>query len=69
MRNVLSSFVTRFIYIYIYRVIIDNMEYLLRKGMIRTCELSYKVFRVLWKAGRFYLIEKKLYLLDFLGFI
>lgn len=67
MRNVLSSFVTR--YIYIYRVIIGNMEYLLRKGMIRTCELSYKVFRVLWKAGRFYLIEKKPYLLDFLGFI
>lgn len=45
------------------------MEYLLRKGMIRTCEFSYKVFRVLWKAGHFYSIEKKLYLLDFLGFI
>lgn len=31
----------------------------MRKGMIRTCELSYQVFRVLSKTHCFYLIEKK----------
>lgn len=46
----LLSSLDLYIYIYIYGAIIGNMEYLLRKGMIRICKLSYQVFRVLSKT-------------------